>query len=52
MAADGCFGALKWSFHRAQMIKPASARRDHERRAKKMRRELGSLGQFRTAGDS
>jgi len=37
---------------RALVISAASARRDHERRAKKRRRELCSLGQFRPVDDS
>jgi len=48
MYADVSSGALSSAFHRIQMIKPASARRDHERRVNEARRELGSLGLVRT----
>jgi hypothetical protein len=48
MAADVCFGALSCAFHRAQVTSSAPAQRDYERRAKRRRRELGSLGQLRT----
>ena len=52
MTADVCVGALSCAFHRAQVIKPAPARRDYERRAKRTRRELGSWGLFGTVEDS
>ena len=51
MDAYGCFGALSCAFHRAQVIRPASVRRDHERMADAERKKLGSLGLFRTVGD-
>ena len=52
MDAYECFGALSCAFHRVQVIKPAPARPDRNRRAEARRRELGSLGQFRTVEDS
>ena len=48
MTAHGCFGALSCAFHRAQGITPAPTQRDHERRATRRRKELGSWGQLRT----
>lgn len=52
MAADVCVGALSCACHRAQVIRPAPARCDHERRADAERRELGSLVLFRAVLDS
>jgi hypothetical protein len=48
MTADECGGALLCAFHRAQVIKPTSARHSREHRAEGTRKELGSLGQLRT----
>ena len=42
MYADVSRCALSCACHRTQMIKPASAWRDYERKAKKTKMELGS----------
>lgn len=51
MYADVPRCALSCACHRAQVIKTGPARGDHERRAMREKRELGSWGLFRTVGD-
>ena len=51
MYADVSSGALSCAFDRDQMVSPVSAQRNEERRAKRVKMELGSWGQLRTGGD-
>jgi hypothetical protein len=47
------YADVRWSIHAVALVRTGldSLGRDHERRARRRRKELGSLGLFRTVGD-